>query len=810
MPPPVTFVFNFFGLWKKDSESGKLLYDGYNSEEIKDNIEKMTYERILDEFAKCYDSKPNKVYALDEDYHIEAGLVLLRDSTHCLKVFDYFECLGAEQIMLFADHNDDPMPPTTLLPLFDEALANANDELENTHGVEIEIDVEGIQSVADELETGEGRVEGQDRGDEVETGAGIEADLGGSEDEGDHSDHTTDDSSMYTDNQSATDDEVVMHDPVVDSAAEGEQGYFALGMTFAGAKDCRESINNYAVRFGYKIKFLKNEPQRIRVVCIGETNCPFVMLASKDGESEGLVIKTLTLQHTCCRQIEVPSTSQKYLANYFKEALYRNPTFSSKDMQGQVKDQLNLHVSLIKCKRAKRTILTKLQGSYKEEFNNLVGYIEAVKQSNPGTVMELQLSKDELANGKRVFKRLFVMIEACKRNWMGACRPLISLDGCHLKGVTFGVLLTAVGNDANDGIVPIAWAIVNKENKHNWNWFLSWLKSELQLGDGSTITLMSDMQKGLMEAVKDQLPEAEHRWCARHIYANWSKKWRGEEMKKRFWISAWSSFEEEFKLNISKISSIKAQAAVDLLQYPPENWCRAYQSFRSCTNMVDNNISESFNSSIIEARHKPIISMLEDIRVLAMTRIRDRRNSANGWKCEWSPASMKLLNAAKCDAMSCKVIWNGEDGYEIGEFEDKHNVALDRKKCTCRMWELTGVPCCHALAAMFYSKLDPLSVMSIWYHKSSYMKTYEHSVQPVPGVKFWKINEDDCLEPPPVEKKTGRPKKMRVRAPNEPRRSNKLSRKGQKQHCCICKSVSHKKGQCPEKPSQVSICFNSN
>ena len=45
----------------------------------------------------------------------------------------------------------------------------------------------------------------------------------------------------------------------------------------------------------------------------------------------------------------------------------------------------------------------------------------------------------------------------------------------------------------------------------------------------------------------DALPEAEHRWCTRHIYANWSKKWTSREMKKKFFISAWSTFPEEFK-----------------------------------------------------------------------------------------------------------------------------------------------------------------------------------------------------------------------------------------------------------------------
>ncbi|XP_057780069.1 uncharacterized protein LOC130998672 [Salvia miltiorrhiza] len=170
-----------------------------------------------------------------------------------------------------------------------------------------------------------------------------------------------------------------------------------------------------------------------------------------------------------------------------------------------------------------------------------------------------------------------------------------------------------------------------------------------------------------------------------------------------------------------------------------------------------------------------------------MSRIRDRKGNVDSWKNDRSTASLKLFELAKSESMTCNVIWNGEDGYEIGEGEDKHTVSLDNKLCTCRVWELTGVPCSHALAAMYSSGLDPLSVMSNWYHKSMFVKSYEHSIKPVLGVKFWKVREVDGIEPPPVEKKTGRPRKMRVRAPNEPKKSHKLSRRGQKQHCSICK-----------------------
>ncbi|KAK4354113.1 hypothetical protein RND71_026307 [Anisodus tanguticus] len=54
---------------------------------------------------------------------------------------------------------------------------------------------------------------------------------------------------------------------------------------------------------------------------------------------------------------------------------------------------------------------------------------------------------------------------------------------------------------------------------------------------------MSHMQKGLQSTVQELLPNAERRTCARHIWANWQKKWRDEERRRSFWRCAQASFE---------------------------------------------------------------------------------------------------------------------------------------------------------------------------------------------------------------------------------------------------------------------------
>ncbi|PHU13893.1 hypothetical protein BC332_15098 [Capsicum chinense] len=53
-------------------------------------------------------------------------------------------------------------------------------------------------------------------------------------------------------------------------------------------------------------------------------------------------------------------------------------------------------------------------------------------------------------------------------------RPLISLDGCWLKGTYGGNLLAVVAIDPNDCIFLIAYTmIVEAERKETWSWFLT-------------------------------------------------------------------------------------------------------------------------------------------------------------------------------------------------------------------------------------------------------------------------------------------------------------------------------------------------
>jgi len=86
-------------------------------------------------------------------------------------------------------------------------------------------------------------------------------------------------------------------------------------------------------------------------------------------------------------------------------------------------------------------------------------------------------------------------IDACKRGFLSGCKPVICLDGCHIKTKFGGQLLTAVGVDPNDCIYPIAMAIVEVECLVTRKWFLETLVSDLGIDNTSPWTIMTDKQK---------------------------------------------------------------------------------------------------------------------------------------------------------------------------------------------------------------------------------------------------------------------------------------------------------------------------
>nr|XP_016487065.1 PREDICTED: uncharacterized protein LOC107807234 [Nicotiana tabacum] len=500
-------------------------------------------------------------------------------------------------------------------------------------------------------------------------------------------------------------------------------------MTFKDLTEANEVIGYYVVSNKRGLKLDKSDKRRLRYKC--QIGCPFKYLISKDGKDQGVKIKTWRDEYDCGEVFENRRATPAALARYFKRKIQNNPKFKIKEMKG------------------KENVLEKLEGSYLDEYNKLEAYAQELRETNPGTDVVIQISKDAMEEGKRRFLRMYVSFEALKSGFKAA------------------------------------WAVVDKETKTTWQWFMENLKASLDLKYGESYTFTSDMHKGMLDAVRNVCPQSYHRYCARHIEANWSKKWNTDEMKK------------------------------DLLNYPPVTWCRAYFDTQCKNPMVDNNFTESFNSWILEARHKPIVKMLEDIRVKVMNQLKDRVEEVNSWRGEYNPYAMELYNDYKEMASKCKENFNGDGVFEISEGEDRHTVILEQQRCTCRLWNLFGIPCAHAIRAFLYKKQDPTLGIHWWYSKQAWQLVYQHKLQPVRGKRFWKVEPHQAMDPTPLAKMVGRPKVKRSREKDEARKRQgqwSTSRKGLQVNCSFCGQPNHNKRRCPlaNKVFFLSIVYTHN
>jgi MULE transposase domain len=74
-------------------------------------------------------------------------------------------------------------------------------------------------------------------------------------------------------------------------------------------------------------------------------------------------------------------------------------------------------------------------------------------------------------------------------------RSVISIDAAFLSRRYERRLLMACGYDVENQLIPMAFALFEKENLDNWGWFMSWLRREV-IGPGR-ICVISDQHKAI-------------------------------------------------------------------------------------------------------------------------------------------------------------------------------------------------------------------------------------------------------------------------------------------------------------------------
>ncbi|GKU94941.1 hypothetical protein SLEP1_g8362 [Rubroshorea leprosula] len=286
----------------------------------------------------------------------------------------------------------------------------------------------------------------------------------------------------------------------------------------------------------------------------------------------------------------------------------------------------------------------------------------------------------------------------------------------------------------------------------------SWKKlvNDLELGDGHGYTMISDRHPGVINAKAEVLPLIWHRYCARHFYCNLARRNRGDDIKLAFWLACRATNEFDYLDKMDALRALSEEAYAELNELP------------------------------------------------------DKKLFVDTWATNIAPRVLKKINDNNNLSMKCNVRWNGDNDFAVfdGHTQHTHVVNVHERNCSCREWNLTGIPCSYALCALRFKDWSFEYFVDEYYKKEKYLQTYGTALECLRGNEVLRRRPEGGCLPLEMRSMPGRPRRNRRRAKDEPLKLKKgkltkLSKHGSVYTCSVCGEQGHNKAGCPQKDKQA-------
>lgn len=147
----------------------------------------------------------------------------------------------------------------------------------------------------------------------------------------------------------------------------------------------------------------------------------------------------------------------------------------------------------------------------------------------------------------------------------------------------------------------------------------------------------------------------------------------------------------------AEMEIIKAEApeAYDwLMSKGTSHWARSHFRTTPKCEILLNNLCESFNGAkaILMARQKPILSMLERIRMYLLQRFSRQRLAGDKWTSDIGPRIFRVLETNKVHSAENIAFWAGDSEYQVSNmYGTMYKVDIAAHTCSCRRWDLSGM-----------------------------------------------------------------------------------------------------------------------
>ncbi|XP_015950062.1 uncharacterized protein LOC107474928 [Arachis duranensis] len=256
-----------------------------------------------------------------------------------------------------------------------------------------------------------------------------------------------------------------------------------VGLKFLSKDAAMLAIKNYNIRRSAELKVVQSDHTRYvcRYKLFGDQCCWMVRVAKARAFRFWEVRK-----YQGPRSCLASATSQDHaqldsnvICQHIFPMVQADATICIKVLQGSVESAYGYKVSYKKVRLAKQKSIAKIYRDCDDSYNQLQRYFNALQTFVPGTIVDLQTRPYYVGNTldrkSVMFHQVFWSFSSCIEAFKH-CKPLVSVDGTHMYGKYTGTFLIGIAQDGNNNILPIAFALVERENTDAWYLFLTNLR----------------------------------------------------------------------------------------------------------------------------------------------------------------------------------------------------------------------------------------------------------------------------------------------------------------------------------------------
>jgi len=200
-----------------------------------------------------------------------------------------------------------------------------------------------------------------------------------------------------------------------------------IGREFPSKKALQQACNQVAIHHHFELVPVRSNKQYYTIKCKAD-NCPWRLYAARVEKSDLWQIRTFQSDHTChgLNKTKNKQANADYIADHILEKTHENLEYRPIDIVSDIKRELGIEITYLAALRAKEIAMRVINGTHEAGYRDLPDYCAKIVNANPGSVAIVSSTHESR------FERLFLCFGA-SASGLASCRPLLGLDGSHLK-----------------------------------------------------------------------------------------------------------------------------------------------------------------------------------------------------------------------------------------------------------------------------------------------------------------------------------------------------------------------------------------